>query len=210
MKRFLLAALIFMMAFTVVFAQDAGTFSAGIRGGLGIGFNDNKDVDFAGYKTDSLLHPVIAAYGYYTFAPNMAVQFETNIMINQGLKYSANILGWSANFEVSYMSLDIPVMFRYTFLNQPVNVGLVAGPHISIPISKVKLSSSGSSTETDMEGFGFGATAGVFVGYPLGPGRIIGDLRFLFDFAHPKVKGRPTPFMNRRALNISVGYEMTF
>ena len=229
MKRFLFVALIFMMAFTVVFAQEAGTFSAGVRGGIGIGFNDFtsdmrdliEDVfETKNYKVESMLHPVIAAYGYYTFAPNMAVQFEANFMINQGIKavYSESI--YDLSWDFMYMSLDIPVMFRYTFLNAPVSVGLLAGPYISIPISQLETGMTikwggvdmGSIPvdKLDMEGFGFGATAGVFVGYPLGPGSIIGDLRFLFDFVHPKLKGATDPFMNRRALNITVGYEMTF
>ena len=231
MKKFLFVALIFMMAFTVVYAQEAGQFTVGARGGIGIGFNDFSSEykkllpdDWNDHITlESLLHPVGAVYGYYTFAPNMAVQLEANIMINQGLKVimdktmSWDMFGYALEYtmEYSYMSIDIPVMFRYTFLNAPVSVGLAAGVNLSLPISKLNVATSVAGlsipvAEIEMEGIGFGAVAGIFVGYPLGPGRIIGDVRFLLDFVHPKVKGDDDPMMNRRALNISVGYEMSF
>ena len=218
MKRILFTALILMMAFTVVYAQDAGSFTVGARGGIGLGFNDlPSDLKVDGWDDDinlkSLLHPVVAAYGFYTFMPNMAVQLELNLMFNQGLrsvnKDDENIYG-----DLSYRSLDIPVMFMYTFLNEPVTVGVAAGPYISIPIgklnTKVVVGDDSVTVENDIDGFGFGAAVGFFVAYPLGPGSLIGDVRFIMDFMHPKSSVTEEPFMNRRALNVSVGYQFTF
>jgi len=240
MKKLVLFTLIFMMAFTVVFSQAPGTFTVGARGGLGIGFNDFSSAAKSEFRDDwglgnnwdrwismeSLLHPVISAFGFYTFAPNMAVQLEANIMINQGARVIihedvASIMSFGfitaeMTTEYKFVSLDVPVLFRYTFMDAPVSVGLLAGPYLSIPVGKLKTTmtikgdTGSSSGEVDMEGVGFGAAAGLFVAYPMGPGSIVGDVRFLFDFVHPKIKGTTDPMWNRRALNITAGYQMTF
>jgi len=69
------------------------------------------------------------------------------------------------------------------------------------------------SEEFDIDTFAtFGLTAGVFGGIPFGPGRFIGDMRFIFDFNTLEAgdNGFTLEFMRRRALALTLGYEISF
>ncbi|MDR1862560.1 MAG: PorT family protein [Treponema sp.] len=136
-------------------------------------------------------------------------------MIGQKKIWEVSASGTSIELEGSYSSLDIPVLLRYEFLQQPLMVGLVAGPVLSIPVGDVELSfpsELGGSTDVKTKGITFGATAGVFGGYPVGPGKIIADIRFLMDFTPLKIKegGETIEAIKRRSLNITLGYEFSF
>jgi hypothetical protein len=122
-------------------------------------------------------------------------------MIGQGLEDNFGA-------DATYNSLDIPVLVKYSFLNKPLIVGVEGGPQLSIPIGKYK----DPRGNFDTDGPTFGAVAGVYAGYPLGPGRIIGDLRFLFDFNKLKAKegGVTENILTRRGLIFAVGYEYSF
>jgi hypothetical protein len=217
----LAAALVF-----VSFAANAQSFAAGARLGPGIGFHGNGDdmedqVDiWKGYgaSVDDKVGVgfIIAGYGAYYFTDSLAVQAELNFMINQKKILEISVGGVSGEIEASYSSLDIPVLLRYEFLQQPLTVGLVAGPVLSIPISDVEMIYptilGGGSGDSETEGITFGATVGVFGGYPVGPGKIIADIRFLMDFTPLKVKDGSETFeaIKRRSLNITLGYELSF
>jgi hypothetical protein len=66
--------------------------------------------------------------------------------------------------------------------------------------------------DREADGITFGAVAGIYAGYPLGPGRLIGDVRFLFDFNPLKSKqgGSSNDFLTRRGLVFALGYEFSF
>jgi hypothetical protein len=56
-----------------------------------------------------------------------------------------------------------------------------------------------------------GITFGAFVGYPLGPGKIVGDLRFLTDFAsvNAHISGSDWTVLHRSGINLTIGYEIS-
>jgi hypothetical protein len=117
--------------------------------------------------------------------------------------------GISETVKVYYTSLDIPVLFKYSFLTRPVVFGAMAGPHLSIPLGKGTIADSEEKDKFNIDTFAtFGLTLGAFGGYPVGPGRIVGDLRFLFDFNG--LKDSDFTYMKRRALALTVGYEISF
>jgi hypothetical protein len=236
-KVFVLMAALVLVSFAASAQSfDGRGFVAGARLGPGIGFHGNGK-----YMDDTMdwikqlaqafgtsisvderggLGFIIAGYGAYYFTGSLAVQAELNFMIGQKKIWELSESGaGSGELEGSYSSLDIPILLRYEFLQQPLTVGLVAGPVLSIPISDLEVSVSsylrdvlGTDGHDKTDGITFGATAGVFGSYPLGPGKIIADLRFLLDFNPLKVKedGITAEIIKRRSLNITVGYEFSF
>ncbi|GHV60329.1 hypothetical protein AGMMS49587_01280 [Spirochaetia bacterium] len=141
---------------------------------------------------------------------------ELNFMFGQGIKLKGSGLASGYDAVLKYSSLDIPLLVRYAFINKPVVFGLQAGPYISIPFG---LKASGNGAEYmgidgdfDSGGALGGITVGAFVGYPLGPGKIIGDVRFLTDFGTLKAheSGFDFTVSHRAGINLTFGYEISF
>jgi hypothetical protein len=203
MKKLLLAVLVLFLVTGALFAQTAGSISVGIKAGGVLGFHDSHDLDM-----DSKFNFAIGAYGAYAFSDSLSVQAELDFMIGQGL--TGDVSG--VDVDATYNSLDIPILVKYSFLNKPLVVGVEVGPQLSIPIGDIEMSGGGTSVDIEPDGMTFGAVAGIYAGYPIGPGRIIGDLRFLFDFnaLQGKMAGATDDFITRRALIFAVGYEFSF
>ena len=146
-------------------------------------------------------------------------------MINQGIKFSFSeeyygFEGGVYDINIINSSLDIPILLKFAVAKKPVLIGLLAGPHLSLPLGKLII--SGNDEDEDMvvfsqysiNGITFGLTAGLFAGFPVGPGRITGDIRFLFDFTpvniHDFSYGENFDTFNRRGVALTAGYEFSF
>jgi hypothetical protein len=186
----------------VVAASGFAQFSVGAKLGGAFGFHSwNSDIeDLTGEEPDSKFNFTFGAFGGYAFNEKLSLQVELDFMLNQGGEVSSE--------DIEYNSLDIPVLVKYAFLQNPLVVGVAVGPQISIPLGDIKV----ASEDIGADGITFGAVAGLYAGYPLGPGRIIGDLRFLFDFNQLKASesGVDADVLARRALIFTVGYEFSF
>ena len=232
-KTVFVLLLVVMLGTTSIFGQQAGRFSIGGRAGLGLGFHGSGQMEgiFRGELIDAGLPATIniekkmlpnvnlAIFGAYTFHNRFAIQTELNFNINQGYKLEAYYQGQTIEAKAYYSSLDIPILLKVNIIDRPLVFGALAGPHFSFPLgdAAVDISVPGSPVEKwkeDIDNITIGLTAGIFAGYPLGPGRIIGDLRFAFDFNKLKVIERETRMkfdgMHRRGLVFSVGYEYSF
>ncbi|MCL2380131.1 MAG: PorT family protein [Treponema sp.] len=167
-----------------------------------------------------------ALYGNFAVTSSLSVQAELSFMINQGyeLIFSSPTLQrpGSQLVDVNLTTLDLPVLLRYNFLDSPAAFGIQAGPHVSIPLRSLEVYEDREDDSGFREWFDiatsatFGLTAGFFCGFALGPGRVVGDLRFVFDFdtleAHvPQAQGGTSreQFMRRRALVFTLGYEIS-
>lgn len=219
MKKFGLLALMAILAGSV-FAQEAGHWSIGGRAGMAFGFH--SDGEFTDLLEDELLYYgistdisskgklnfLLAGYGTYSFTERFSLQMELDLMFNQGIKLSAE----GDSVDITYTSLDMPVLAKYAFMLEPVVLGVLGGPHLSIPFGDIEADVGNYSAKGDTNFMTFGVTLGGFVGYPLGPGRIVGDLRFIFDFNSVDIEedGYSASVMTRRALAFTVGYEYSF
>jgi hypothetical protein len=210
MKKLFLAVLVLFMAAGLGFAQTAGTISLGVKAGGVAGFHSwNSDIKEAlGKDPDSKFNFTFGAFGAYTITDNFSIQAEFNFMLNQGGKVSIS----GVDIDIDYNSLDIPLLIKYAFLQEPLVLGVAAGPQLSIPIGDIEISGGGTSMKIKPDGITFGAVAGLYAGYPLGPGRILGDVRFLFDFSELKGKyeGISADALTRRGLIFALGYEFSF
>jgi len=243
MKGALLAILITMLSLGALYAQDttlteegqrAGQISLGVRGNWVIGFHNPQllgewikaDIIFADDgPADSVSHGRTSGGGgtiftSYAINETMSVQLEFNF-IDQGydLRFTSTDKLSSTVVEVTYPTIDIPVLFRYNVSKTRALMGAQIGPHISIPIGRLSISETGyreewytweGSVHTEAT---FGFTAGLFLGIPIFMySRIVGDVRYIHDLTSAKIqdKGTTVAFITRRALIFGIGYEFSF
>ena len=120
MKKIPIAAMLLWMSAAALFAQEAGKFTFGGRGGFMYGFHKaGSDIRtlFGGYTPteESLFTPNIVVYGNYAVTDKIALQGELNLMINQGMKFT--IFGYNVNG--TGISLDIPVLLKVALMTDP-------------------------------------------------------------------------------------------
>jgi hypothetical protein len=227
MKRFLM---ILTALCVIAFNASAQTgFTVGARLGPGFAFNEvDSDVKklFKGAtgkspKEESNIAFAIALYGNYTIFPKFSIQAELGFMANNGMVLSGTMPDdTDVELRGSFTSLDIPVLARYEFLEDPVSLSVLGGPYLAFPLSKMKgelsmspdTSGESGSENTKIDGIRFGITLGLAAGYKLGPGSIVADLRFLTDFNPVRTKilggAKTESVFTRRGINLTVGYEM--
>ncbi|MCL2381483.1 MAG: PorT family protein [Treponema sp.] len=237
-RKLLITVLVFVMTAVGLYAQQAGQFTAGGRLGGSIGFNSPGDfgrhlsettvrlgesggIRPTSYSDGTAMGFTIAVYTNYAVTDNLSVQLEFGFSLHRyDLSFFALSHPYTELRSISVTSLDIPILARYNFLDSRSIFGVQAGPHISIPTGRVNVNDPNSwgysSTYIVATPVTIGLTAGIFAGFPAGlptqSGRIVGDLRFIFDFnsIHANDAGRTVAAMQRRALLFSVGYEMSF
>ena len=227
MKKFLLVILIILVVFSAAYAQNAGETSAGARAGMLFGFHSFSDEFRRLFDAASEL-PInisdralnnfnLAIFGSYAFTNNFSVQAELIYMINQGMEISARLLGFGSTVRGTYSSLDIPILLKYSFINAPAKLGVLGGPHVSLPLGYFELKETGIGFGPLVGEYGvgfptFGITVGLFGGFPVGPGRITGDLRYLMDFTYLKIRpfGEDIDVAARRGISAGIGYEFIF
>ncbi|MDR1307414.1 MAG: PorT family protein [Treponema sp.] len=215
MKKFILIAVFLIAGFTVVYAQTG--FLAGAKLGAEFGFSkasgDIKkwaDALSVSYDEKSQAAFTLGFYGGFGITNKLAVLAEMDLYFGQGIRLDFS----AADYKVRYSSLDIPILLRYAFVQSKVSFGLLAGPYFSFPLSAKKDYSGSGSTWTgtnafDTGGMTTGALGGLFLSYSTGRGRIMADLRLLFDFT-PLKDADDAEILNRRGVVLTVGYEFSF
>ncbi|MCL2413919.1 MAG: PorT family protein [Bacteroidales bacterium] len=238
MKKIITTTLVIALSLGV-FAQQNQRFSFGARVGLGIGLSQPKYfMDFANQMPFFPDHTItnfahhsevnfnIALYGNFAFGNYFSLQPELNFMLYQGYDMRMTIfsnttfaLPTTFNADLSYYSLDIPLLAKVDFLgSRSASFGLLAGPHLSIPLGRAEFYREIWGAEIEdyfpIDNFAvFGLTAGLFCRIPVGPGRIVGDFRFIHDFQSLKattVANNQFEILRRSALIFSLGYEISF
>jgi len=213
MKKTLIVVFVLLMVTTGLHAQRAGLHTFGFRLGGAFGMHGStgyvyiSDRHYSLDNTGRLFNFNAALHWAYTIRNNLGIQAELNFMINQGSRVSAH--GWRPgpgggyhdwiSGRLTYTSLDIPILLRLGLLFNG-HIGFLAGPHLAIPLGGGSF--DGRNIEESSAAFGF--TTGFYLLLPIGAGRIVGDLRYVFDFS------RAMGEMRRRALPITLGYEMSF
>lgn len=218
MKKLFIVLFMFMGVLSVATAQ----ITLGAKGIFGVGVGTTIENSFlqAQIEEDSRIKQtsLIGGGGGIFFRYNLPVfsslgfQTELDIVARNGIQTKKP--GESdGNTSYSYTSLELPILVTYDFTLGPVYLTLLAGPHISFPLGKLK-------AELDTESFDIsinskalvGITVGTAVAIPVGPGAIVTDIRYLNDFS--KLKGeyiKPQDnILTRRALQLSLGYQFTF
>jgi hypothetical protein len=179
-------------------AQQKSAF-VGFKGGAGIAFNSFEG---GNEGIDSTMPFFGGAELGFDLGNKVAVVVEADFLLNQGGKTEEE--GYTVTY--TFPSLDIPVLLRYTLSSGKTAVALQAGPYLALPFA-LKAEAGGASLSVDPDGIVFGVTGGLFVGAPVGKGRLFGDLRVQLDLSDVKFKNMGAIGKRRDAL-LGIGYEL--
>ena len=229
---------LFLLAASLHAQQQAGSLTAGVRLGAAIGFNESQNfgeflmlyVMFPSFPEDpttpadsvsegSLVNFNFALYGNYALTRRLALHLEFNFMMRQGyeLRFSAD--SYPTMLKTTHLStLDIPLLLRLNLLNSQARLGLQAGPHVSIPLGRIEIEERNRhyhdiyAEYAVYSRFVFGATGGIFAAFPARPGRVVTDLRAIYDFDPIEAynRGGGVEFIRRQAVLLTIGFEMSF
>jgi TolB-like protein len=169
-------------------------FAVGVQVGTLFGLSSGRD---GGSGTGDFGF-IGSLYGAYAFNSIFRLQLGMNIMMN-------NLNAENNGYEnYKYTSLDIPLLANL-YLNTSsgflFRVGV--GPYLSLPLGDLETSHYGGYTYYIEEPVNFGFLGDLGVGYRIGSGNLIFDLRYLMDF-------QTTVFVNRGGVTAVVGYEYWF
>lgn len=218
MKKLLVSAVVAVMIVSVATAQ----ITVGAKGIFGIGAGTSLEQDFGGADVSKkiLLGGGVGIHVRYNLPMLAALGFQTelDLLANNGIGTEMEIptMG-SIKQDTFYASLELPVLATYDFNVGPVTLTALAGPHLSFPLGKMDIQGEmfgnpGNAQYPIDSKVLFGMTFGMAVGFPVGPGSIVGDIRYLNDFSKLRVGegDASSDMLTRRTLNISLGYQMTF
>jgi hypothetical protein len=186
-------------------------FAAGAR--LGAGFEINSaHSDMVGMedtpKEESLVAFTASLFFMFRFNDHFGIQPELTVMLNNGIEATYTD---STQIKATYNSLDIPVLLYYNFILSPILVRISVGPYIVIPVGKINVEVPGLTGASGFENHGFmwGVAGGFGIGFRLGPGSIIGDVRYLNDFTENIItyNGSEQKGFLRRSISTTIGYE---
>ena len=195
--------------------------------GLGIGLhsiNDELYLDAgrASPREESGVGFPLSLYVGYQILEHLAIQSGLDFLFHNNVK--ENFL--EIDDIVSYNSLDIPILARYTIIFSPVILDVTGGFHVSFPMGKLNYTDSGETIGISPTNVAFGMNFGVNVGNKFGPGNIIVGVSFVFDFYPIKADipirtrrwddwdyewiyewtKKEMDIVTRRSLNIMIGY----
>ena len=217
MKKFILVVTIFLLGFASVYSQQAGKITLGLRGGVQIGIHEAGE-DFKAWSTanhrtvEGLPAGNIVVYGGYNFTNYIGLQTELSFSLGQGLKSKYDSDHW---VNMTYSSLDIPLLFRVNFLPESeFHLGILGGPYFTTPLGKVSTkykNYTSSDQENDITTPNMGMAIGLVGGPNLGGiGNFYMDIRYITDFGESKEKlsNGYFKFMTRRGIVISAGLEI--
>lgn len=233
LKVFGLAVASLLMSASV-FAAGLEGITVGGRGAIGTAFGTSvEDGD-----VDSVFPPDVGITGFIKIpvpVKHLSVQAElgitykalslkvdeteTNYNYNIVPDYDSNgyLVGSHSEivpytYKISYSSdcswwqIDLPILITYDFeINDKLTVSPELGPKISFPLGDFDFDGFDGSIDSHVL---FGIDFGCGMYYKVGPGAIVGDLRY--DLGLTKLKVEDEDIMTPRALTFSIGYCYTF
>lgn len=149
----------------------------------------------------------------------LGVQLDVGFNANNGTSAKIDLIILELEDTVSFNTLDIPLLITYRLpVNDLLDVRVGVGPNFGIVLGKVKRDEYLNGTKQTTREYDvaskllIGLLADVGVGFNLGPGALLVDVRYLNDFTKLATgnKANSTDLLTRRNLSLSVGYEMKF
>ena len=223
MKKLIAFAVVTVAAVSLATAEIA----VGVRGifGIGLGTTVSGEFDFLSAMLDSDSDFDFGNsfdFGGTMFAKipvweSLVIQPEFGFTHNMiGRKYS--VYGQDMKIKVSYNAIDIPVLVGWDFkVADGLTVTPLVGPKFSIPVGDgtVKAEAAGLKDEVNFEIDNimlFSIVVGAEVAYRLGPGALVGDLRYnigISDLNEDVGFGGSWSIATPHALQLSVGYQIS-
>lgn len=221
------------MLFAILIATSAFAFQAslGVRGNANFQVGTTVNKDNVTLNQDA--HPGIGGgFGVYTnlgfvnFGKvlfGIRPEFDMNFKNGFYFKKEGSVITTRTDFTTD--TIDIPVLITFGIpFSETLKLDLGAGPYISFPFNGWKsvgntLSALGSwatTTEGKTSPVNWGVAFDAGLGFKLGPGYIMMDVRYMLDLNETKaravVAGETVEkgLFTRRSLNVGLGYELVF
>jgi hypothetical protein len=187
MKKFVVFFLINNIM--ILYAQNFTDFYFGGDIGINIGLQEmNETYESILRKTaqtnleiDRIPNFTFSLYaGYYGYTENIAIQMGIDFNINDKLNQTLNRINTYSNLSYSYISTPLQLRISRK-ITGPIKVGLLFGPYISWPISKITEEALVENTEFVQE-CTYGIEIDQFITYSIKYGDIIFAIKFKRDF----------------------------
>lgn len=153
------------------------------------------------------------------FNNKIGFQLEGAFNANNGISKTYESYGKKIDVHASFHTVDIPLLVTYRIPVGIVDfrVGVGANLGIAVGDASYKFRTSGIRDEETVkkeiaEKLLIGLVGDIGMGFKLGHGALLADVRFLTDFTKLEIKEKDIKYdvLTRRNLSISVGYEMRF
>lgn len=221
-------------AATAIFAMSLATaeITVGARGIFGLGLGTTIP-----NKTDDVKLGACLDFGANAF---VKIPLFASLSLQPELGFTHNIVDMknedkeefygqtyssSMKMSVSFNAIDIPVLVGWDIkIGDSLTVTPLIGPKFSIVLGKLsykmkaKAEYNGETVyDHDEKGEAdngspllFSIVFGAGVSYKLGPGAIVGDLRYNLGLSEIKTKDSEQGFATPRSLQLSAGYQLSF
>lgn len=183
----------------------------GVRFGAGIGFNKaHEDMIGTGItaKEEGITARVPAISFGYKLTEAFTAQLEMMFSLNGGIKVS----GLGSTISVTFSSMEIPALLKFSVITNPIDLALFAGAYVSVPISQVIVENPYGAASVNPTGYALGTVVGFEVGVAAGPGKVFVDARYMKDLNTLCIKDdfgageMKQGVMNRATAHVSLGY----
>ena len=215
MKKLIACAVAAVAAVSMATAE----ISVGVRGifGVGLGTTLADDMDSFDLDLGGTLNFGGTAFVKIPVFASLVVQPEVGFTYNMvGMKFEEG--GMKMTVDCSYNAIDIPVLVGWDFkVGDSLTVTPLVGPKISIPVGKLTGETEASyggitdkgewDDEIDSPVL-FSVVVGAGVAYKVGPGAIVGDLRYNIGVSSLALES--SDVATPRGLQLSVGYQFSF
>ena len=234
MKKLAKIVTVLTLALSCAVSAPAMSFTVGGKGALFVGAGSEWRDDsikgiqssyegFGGeFTTGGNVGGGFGLYAALNFASlgiaDLGVQTELDFFFNNGVYCTASqtLLG-TTKLTGSVSTLDIPVLFTADFnFTKKLSVEAESGFYLSIPLSPfhcvATYPSVSGSQDQPVRNLNVGMIFGAGLGYKMGPGSLVGNIRYLFDFTGTQTEAdsKISEAYIRRGLTFSVGYQYTF
>ncbi len=216
----------FAVAAVAAVSLATAEITVGARGifGIGLGTTLSDKIEDSGNDLDlgGTLSVGGTAFVKIPIVASLVVQPELGFTYNMvGMKTDMKVDGYDAKVTMgcSYNAIDIPVLVGWDFkVGDNLTVTPLLGPKISIPIGRLAIETEASvgnvsvkeSKDYDIDSpVLFSIVVGAGVAYKVGPGAIVGDLRYNIGVSSLKMK-EDSDVATPRGLQLSVGYQISF
>jgi hypothetical protein len=185
-----------------------GQLSLGLRGGAAV--NTYQKSSYSSGQSQSLVYEIafLAEFRILRFLGLQAEVVFSPDIFNITRMISSNGQNISVTDQFSSLSLTFPLLIKIPLEFGIFTLSLHTGPYGILPLGNTRVQSAvetGTYAAKTYPPIGF--IVGLDLGFLLGPGRFILDMRYGRDFGVTTISNPPQSSYTRDRISISVGYK---
>lgn len=215
MKKIVICAALFAAATSLLSALD---FAVGARAAFGLGVGTDVKMDDTDLNLGKTMDVDGLVFGKLWFTENIILQAELGTTAHKvGMTTKGDELSTSgsdsrdASGYLTFDTLDVPLLVGYDIpLGDSFSLTPFFGPQVSFVLGKAESGGDFSGTFKPKSPVLFDVVFGASAAYNLGPGAIVGDVRYNLGLIPLTVKDSGDDLFTPRALLFGLGYQLKF